>query len=37
MSTPALVHTAVRLKPSADPAAAELGALWQALVARFGQ
>lgn len=31
-----LVHTAVRLKPSADPAALELSALWQALVARYG-
>jgi CubicO group peptidase (beta-lactamase class C family) len=31
-----LVHTAVRLKPSADPAAQELGALWQALVTRYG-
>jgi CubicO group peptidase (beta-lactamase class C family) len=28
-----LVHTAVRLKPSSDPAALELGALWRALVA----
>jgi CubicO group peptidase (beta-lactamase class C family) len=31
-----LVHTAVRLKASQDPAAAELYALWQALVARYG-
>ena len=30
-----LVHTAVRLKPAADPAALELGALWQVLVARY--
>ena len=30
-----LVHTAVRLKASGDPAAAELIALWQALVAKF--
>jgi CubicO group peptidase (beta-lactamase class C family) len=30
-----LVHTAVRVKPSGDPAAAELGALWQALIARY--
>ncbi len=29
-----LVHTAVRLKPSNDPAALELRALWAALVAR---
>lgn len=32
-----LVHTAVRLKAAADPAAAELTALWQALVAHFGR
>jgi len=31
-----LVHTAVRLKASNDPAAVELLALWRALVARFG-
>jgi CubicO group peptidase (beta-lactamase class C family) len=31
-----LVHTAVRLKPSADPAALELAELWRALVARYG-
>jgi CubicO group peptidase (beta-lactamase class C family) len=31
-----LVHTAVRLKPSGDPAAAELNALWRELVARYG-
>ena len=31
-----LAHTAVRVKPSNDPAAAELRALWAALVARFG-
>ena len=31
-----LVHTAVRLKAAADPAIAELIALWQALVARYG-
>ncbi len=31
-----LVHTAVRVKPSQDPAAAELGALWQELVAHYG-
>jgi CubicO group peptidase (beta-lactamase class C family) len=31
-----LVHTAVRLKAAGDPAIAELIALWQALVARFG-
>jgi len=31
-----LVHTAVRLIPAADPAAAELGALWRALVAQYG-
>jgi CubicO group peptidase (beta-lactamase class C family) len=30
-----LVHTAVRLKASGDPAAAELVALWQVLVARY--
>jgi len=30
-----LVHTAVRLKASGDPAAAELIALWKALVAKF--
>jgi CubicO group peptidase (beta-lactamase class C family) len=30
-----LVHTAVRVKASGDPAAAELVALWQALVAKF--
>ena len=29
-----LVHTAVRTKPSGDPATAELYALWRALVAR---
>jgi hypothetical protein len=27
-----LVHTAVRLMPSRDPATAELAALWRALV-----
>lgn len=31
-----LVHTAVRLKAAGDPAAAELYALWTALVARYG-
>jgi CubicO group peptidase (beta-lactamase class C family) len=31
-----LVHTAVRLKPSGDPAALELMALWRALVAGGG-
>lgn len=31
-----LVHMAVRVKPSNDPAALELRALWSALVARFG-
>ncbi len=31
-----LVHTAVRTKPSGDPASAELFALWRALVARLG-
>ena len=31
-----LVHTAVRLKPSNDPQAAELRALWRALVTRYG-
>jgi CubicO group peptidase (beta-lactamase class C family) len=31
-----LVHTAVRLKASNDPAAAEIYALWTALVARYG-
>jgi CubicO group peptidase (beta-lactamase class C family) len=31
-----LVHTAVRKLPSRDPEAAELGALWRALVAREG-
>jgi CubicO group peptidase (beta-lactamase class C family) len=31
-----LVHTAVRLKASNDPTAAELYALWQALVVRYG-
>jgi CubicO group peptidase (beta-lactamase class C family) len=31
-----LVHTAVRIKASQDPTAAELGALWRALVGRFG-
>jgi CubicO group peptidase (beta-lactamase class C family) len=31
-----LVHTAVRLKAAADPAAAELNALWHTLVAQFG-
>ncbi len=31
-----LVHTAVRLKASADPAAAELLAVWRSLVARLG-
>jgi CubicO group peptidase (beta-lactamase class C family) len=31
-----LVHTAVRLKASQDSAAAELYALWQALVTRYG-
>jgi CubicO group peptidase (beta-lactamase class C family) len=31
-----LVHTAVRMKASQDPAAVELRALWGALVARFG-
>jgi CubicO group peptidase (beta-lactamase class C family) len=31
-----LVHTAVRLKPSKDPAAAELSALWRALVEAHG-
>ena len=30
-----LVHTAVRLKPSQDPAARELRVLWNALVARY--
>ena len=30
-----LVHTAVRLKPSNDPAAAELRSLWDALVERY--
>ena len=30
-----LVHTAVRLKASGDPAAAELIALWRALVGKF--
>ena len=30
-----LVHTAVRVKPSRDPAAAELVALWQGLVERI--
>jgi CubicO group peptidase (beta-lactamase class C family) len=32
-----LVHTAVRLMPSKDPAAAELNALWRALVARYAK
>jgi hypothetical protein len=31
-----LVHTAVRLKAAADPAAAELNALWNALVVYEG-
>ena len=31
-----LVHTAVRVMPSRDPMAAELGALWRALVAQEG-
>jgi CubicO group peptidase (beta-lactamase class C family) len=31
-----LVHTAVRLKPAADPGAAELAALWRSIVAGFG-
>ncbi|HLY90529.1 MAG TPA: serine hydrolase [Acetobacteraceae bacterium] len=31
-----MVHMAVRLKASADPAAAEMAALWHALVAHFG-
>jgi CubicO group peptidase (beta-lactamase class C family) len=31
-----LVHTAVRLLPRGDPAAAELAALWRALVAQHG-
>jgi CubicO group peptidase (beta-lactamase class C family) len=31
-----LVHTAVRVKASQDPTATELYALWQALVARYG-
>ncbi len=31
-----LVHTAVRLKASGDPAAIELRALWAALVAKYG-
>jgi CubicO group peptidase (beta-lactamase class C family) len=31
-----LVHTAVRLPPTNDPQAAELGELWRALVARYG-
>jgi CubicO group peptidase (beta-lactamase class C family) len=31
-----LVHMAVRLKPSRDPAVAELNALWRDLVARYG-
>jgi CubicO group peptidase (beta-lactamase class C family) len=31
-----LVHTAVRLKPSNDPQAAELRALWRALVTHYG-
>ena len=30
-----LVHTAVRMKPSNDPMAAELRAVWDALVARY--
>jgi len=32
-----LAHTAVRVKPSRDPAAAELVALWNALAGRFAQ
>ncbi len=32
-----LVHTAVRLKASADPAAAELNALWRDLVVQYGR
>lgn len=32
-----LVHTAVRLAPSGDPAAPELSALWRALVAQLGR
>jgi CubicO group peptidase (beta-lactamase class C family) len=32
-----LVHTAVRVKPSHDPQAAELRALWRALVARYAR
>ena len=31
-----LVHTAVRLKPSNDPAAQELTTLWYALVEQYG-
>ncbi len=31
-----LVHTAVRLTPARDPAAAELAALWRALLAKHG-
>ena len=32
-----VVVPTVRLKPSADPVALERGALWQALVARYGR
>jgi CubicO group peptidase (beta-lactamase class C family) len=32
-----LVHTAVRLKASGDPAIAELNALWRELVAQYGR
>jgi CubicO group peptidase (beta-lactamase class C family) len=31
-----LVHTAVRLRPTGDPQAAELSELWRAVVARYG-